>query len=64
MRKSEIVPFAATWTLSEASQSEKDGYDMCSLMWILRNFTEDLGGGEGEKTVTKGEGGRQTRRDP
>ena len=51
--KNEILPFAATWIelegimLSEISQSDKDRY-MFSLMWNLRNLTEDHGGREGE----------------
>ena len=47
--------------LSEISQSEKDRYHMFSLlMRILRNLTEDHGGGEEGKIVTNREGGRQT----
>ena len=54
--------------LSEISQTEKDKYHryhMFSLMWILRNLTEDHGGGEGKKKElpTEREGGRQTIRD-
>ena len=54
-RKNEIMPFAATWKglegimLSEISESEKDRYHMFSLMWILRNLTEDHGEREGKK---------------
>ena len=64
MRKNEILPFAATWMelegimLSEISQAEKDRYHMFSLMWSLRNLTEDHGGGEGGKKVTEREGGK------
>ena len=47
MRKNEIGPFVEMWMelesvmLSEVSQAEKDRYHMFSLMWILRNLTED-----------------------
>ena len=68
MRKNEIWPFVAMWMelesvmLSEISHAEKDRYHMFSLlMWILRNLTEDHGGGEGKKKVR--EGGSQTIRD-
>ena len=62
--KNEILPFAATWMelegirLSEISQSEKDRYHVFTHMWNLRNFTEDHGGGKGEKIVTNREGGK------
>ena len=62
MRKTEIWCFIATWMelesvmLSEISHTEKD---RCR-MWILRNLTEDHGGGEGKKVR---EGGSQTIRD-
>ena len=55
MRKSEIWPFVAkrieleSVMLSEISHTEKDRYHVFSLMWILRNLTEDHGGGEGKK---------------
>ena len=64
MRKNEFLPFAATRMeldgvmLSEISLSEKDRYHMFSLMWILRNLTEDHGGREGGKIVTEREGGK------
>ena len=64
MRKNEIWPFVATWMelesvmLSEISQAEKDRYHMFSFMWILRNLTEDHGGGEEGKKVTEREGGK------
>ena len=54
MRKNEIWPFVATWMeletviLSEISHTEEDIYHVFTLMWILRNLTEDHGGGEGE----------------
>ena len=50
--ENEIWPFVAMWMelesvmLSEISQAEKDRYHMFSLMWVLRNLTEDHGGGE------------------
>ena len=53
-KKKEILPSAATWMelegimLSEVSQSEKDKYHMISLMWNLRNKTEDHRGREGK----------------
>ena len=55
MRKNEIWPFVAMWMvlesimLSEISQAEKDLTYVFTLMWILRNLTEDHGGGEGKK---------------
>ena len=61
MRKNEIWPFVATWielesvVLSEISHTEKDRYHMFfTPMWILRNLTEDHGGGEGKKKVREG----------
>ena len=68
MRKNEIWQFAAMWSglegimLSEISQAEKDRYHVFTHMWMLRNLTEDHGGGEGEKKSYR-EGGRQTIRD-
>ena len=47
--------------LSEISQAEKDRYVFIHK-WILRNLTEDHGGGEGEKKSYR-EGGRQTIRE-
>ena len=44
--------------LSEISQAEKDRYHVFTHMRILRNKTEDQGGGEGEKKVTEREGGK------
>ena len=67
MRKNEIWPFVAMWMelgsvmLSEISQAEKDIPYVFTHMWILRNFMEDHGGGEGGKSYR--EGGRQTIRD-
>ena len=64
MRKKELWLFVATWRdlegimLSEISQAEKDRYHMFSLMWILRNLTEDQGGVEGGKKVTESEVGK------
>ena len=52
MRTNEILPFATTWLepecimLCEISQSEKDKYHMTSLMWNLRNKTDERRGGE------------------
>ena len=68
MRKNEIWPFVAMWmklesvTLSEINQAEKDRYHVFTHMWILRNLTEDQGGGEGKKKSYR-EGMRQTVRD-
>ena len=67
MRKNEIWPFVAMWMelgsvmLSEISHTEKDRYHVFTPMWILRNLTEDHGGGEGKKKVR--EGGSQNIRD-
>ena len=60
MRKNEIWPFVATWMelesvmLSEISHTEKGRYHVFTLKWILRNLTEDHGGGEGEKKARQG----------
>ena len=60
MRKNEIWPFVAirmeleSVMLSEISQAEKDRYHVFTHMWILRNLTEDHGGGKGEKKVREG----------
>ena len=45
--------------LSEISHTEKQIPYVFTLMWILRNLTEDHGGGEGEKKSYR-EGSRQT----
>ena len=69
MRKNEIWPFVAIWMelesvmLSETSHTEKDRYHVFTLMWILRNLTEDHGEGEGKKKKEVREGGSQTIRD-
>ena len=39
--------------LSEISHTEKDRYHVFTLMCILRNLTEDHGGGEGKKELEK-----------
>ena len=65
MRKNEVWPFVATWMeletvmLSEISHTEKDRYHVFTLMRILRNLTQDHGGGEGGKKSYR-EGRRQT----
>ena len=47
IKKNEILLFAMMWMelkcimMSEISQSEKDKYYMISLMWNLRNKTDD-----------------------
>ena len=52
IKKKEILPFTMTWMevegimLSKVSQSEKDNYHLISLMWNLRNKTEDHRGRE------------------
>ena len=52
-KKNEILPFAMTWMelegiiLSEINQSEKDNY-MISLMWNLRNKTDEHRGRKGK----------------
>ena len=62
MRKNETLPFATTWMelegimLSDISQ-RKIPY-VFTHVWILRNLTEDHGGGEGEEKVTDWEGGK------
>ena len=67
LKKNEILPFATMWIelegimLSEISQSEKDRYQISYVfthMWILKNLTEDQGGGEGGEKVTEREGSK------
>ena len=59
MRKNEIWPCVATWMelegimLSEISQVEKELPYVFTHMWILRNLTEDHGGGEREKKLER-----------
>jgi len=53
IKRNEILPFARTRMelrgimLSEISRSEKDKYHMISLIWNLRNKTDEHRGGEG-----------------
>ena len=53
-QKNEILPFATTWMelegimLRETSQSGKDNYHMISLMWNLKDKTEEHRGREGK----------------
>ena len=54
IKKKEIMPFPMTWMeldsimLSEIGQSEKDKYHTFTLMWNLRNKTEEHRGREGK----------------
>ena len=47
IKKNEILPFATRWIdlesimLSKISKSEKDKYNVISLMWKLRNKTNE-----------------------
>ena len=47
IKRNEILPFATTWIelecimLSKISQPEKDKYHMISVMWNLRNKTDE-----------------------
>ena len=47
---------------SEIGRKRQVSY-VFTLMWILRNLTEDHGGRKGGKIVIKTEGGNQTIRD-
>ena len=61
IKKNEVLLFAMTWIeleciiLSKISQSEKNKYHLISLMWNLRNKTDEhMGGGrkrEGNKPL-------------
>ena len=44
--------------LSKISHSETDRDHVFSLMWNLRNLTEEHGGREGRKIVSNREGGK------
>ena len=54
IKKDETLPFTSMGMelegimLSKISQSEKYNYHMVSLMWNVRNSTEDHGGREGK----------------
>ena len=56
--KNEILPFALMWMeiegiiLSKISQSEKNKYHLISLMWNLRNKTDEHKG-KGRKNKIK-----------
>ena len=68
INKDEILPFILMWMelegimLSKISQSEKDHYHMVSLMWNIRNSTEDNRGRDG-KLNGKSSERRKTMRD-
>ena len=59
IKKNEILPFSTTWMelecimLSEVSQSEKDKYHTISLMWNLRNKTDEHMGRVGKREGNK-----------
>ena len=64
IKNNEILPFAIMWMdlecimLSKVSQTQKDKYRMISLMWNLRNKTDEhTGRDDGE------ERGKQVTRD-
>ena len=54
-KKNEILLFAMTWMelecimLSKVSQTQKDKYRMISLMWNLRNKTDEQMGRRGKR---------------
>ena len=51
MRKNDIWPFVATWMYKP--YRERQIPYVFTLMWIMRNLTEDHGGGEGKKWLEK-----------
>ena len=57
MRQNEIWPFVATWMELECYVKRNTSYKerqipyVFTLMWILRNLTEDHGEGEGKKKL-------------
>ena len=54
-QKNKILPFTTMWMelecimISKISQSEKEKYHMISLMWNLRNKTDEHIGKEGKR---------------
>ena len=59
IKKYEILPFAMIWLelesvmLSDVNQSEKDKYHRISLVWNLRNKTNEQRGKEGNQETFK-----------